>query len=188
MACASSHAVSRIDFSYDLPSSIGVGVIEKRIGLLPSQIPRPAPIELDKSTSPNGLALESRNRDSQHIETWKVNAVNMSNMFVLVYGLEWLGARLGSSGELRDIRREAPRKYTLGFARDAWGLSIADLWQELRDRTNMARLRARVERPTFEQIELIGLIAVRSTGGMVFQRANAFDLSGPIGYCQSDHS
>ena len=44
--------------------------------------------------SPSGWTLENRARCSQHIETWRSNAINLSRMFAAIYGADWLQERV----------------------------------------------------------------------------------------------
>ena len=54
--------------------------------------------------------------------------------------------------------------------------------QELRDITNVFRMRAHVERPTFAHIRSIGMTVVTATGLTVYRRPKTFDTRGPKGY------
>ena len=124
--------------------------------------------------------------DSQHIETWKVNATNMSKMFSLIYGSDWLGERLNAIERLRSLHVDTPRKFTLSFIRGAWG-SLNYRWgQEIKELTNILRLHAKVERPAFEQLKMIGMTIVSSPGATVFQKPNAFGLDDPLGFFQAE--
>ena len=110
----------------------------------------------------------------------------MSKMFCAVYGNEWFGERSLAIGKLRDMHLELPRKFTLSFIKDAWGTLNHRRGQELRELTNLIRLHAKVERPTFEQIKMIGLTVLQTTGAAVFQRPKAFDLVDPSGYFRAE--
>ena len=48
--------------------------------------------------------------------------------------------------------------------------------------TNILRMHAQVERPTFAQLRPIGITVVAATGMTVYQRPNTFDLRDPHGY------
>ena len=147
-----------------------------------SDFPSWTPSDFDKYNAPNGWNLENRARASQHIETWRVNALNMSRMFSAVYGLEWYDERALAVETLRSMHIEAPHKFTLAFIKEAWGTLNHRWTQEIKETTNLIRLHAKVERPTFEQIKMIGLTVIQSTGLTVFQRPKAFDLVDPGGY------
>ena len=144
------------------------------------------PSEFDKYVAPNGWALEPKGRATQHIETWRANALNMSRMFSSIYGNEWYGERAAAVGKLRDLHINEPRKFTLPVVKDAWGTLNRRWAQELKELTNQIRLHAKVERPTFEQIKLIGMTVIQSTGDALFQRPKAFDLDDPSGYSLSE--
>ena len=151
-----------------------------------ADFPSWTPSEFDKFAPTAGWTLETRNRPSQHVETWKVNAVNMSKMFAAVYGQEWLIERVLAVEKLRSMHIAEPHKFTLVFIKDAWGTLNYRWAQELRDLTNLIRWHAKVERPTFEQIKMIGLTVVPSTGLTVFQKPTTFDLDNPSGYFLSE--
>ena len=65
--------------------------------------------DFDRYTAPAGWSAWPRPRASQHIETWKINAVNMSRMFAAVYGAELLQERLGAIDYLRSLHVYYPR-------------------------------------------------------------------------------
>ena len=48
--------------------------------------------------------------------------------------------------------------------------------------TNVLRMHAQVERPTFAQLRSIGMTVVTSTGATVYQRPTTFRLTDPQGY------
>lgn len=52
----------------------------------------------------------------------------------------------------------------------------------MRDLTNILRMHAQVERPTFAQLRSIGMTVVTATGRTVYQRPTTFDLADPMGY------
>ena len=120
------------------------------------------------------------------METWRVNAVNTSAIFALIYGSERLEARVIAIGKLRQLRIESPRRFTLSFIRDSWVAVNYRRNQELRGLTNILRLHAKVERPTFEQLKLIGMAILQSTGEMAYRRPNAFYIDGHRGYFQAE--
>ena len=144
------------------------------------------PHEFDHYVCPSGWALENRPMCSHHIETWRINAINMSRMFAAVYGAEWLQERVGAVEYNRKLHLEAPRKYTLSFVRRSLG-TLAYRWgQELREMCNVLRLYAKDERPTFEQLKAIGVTLVTSTNLDLPQRPKTFDLPGPRGFFVSE--
>ena len=50
------------------------------------------------------------------------------------------------------------------------------------------RLNARVERPTFQKLQAVGMTAVAATGGDLLRRRDTFDVGSPAGYFRSDIS
>ena len=48
--------------------------------------------------------------------------------------------------------------------------------------TNMLRMHAQVELPTFAKLRSIGMTVIAATGRAVYQRPTTFDLAGPEGY------
>ena len=52
--------------------------------------------------------------------------------------------------------------------------------------SNTPRLYAKVGRPTFEQLELIGMPIAQVTGGVISQKPTAFDLNGLLVFFQSE--
>ena len=107
-------------------------------------------------------------------------------MFSVVYGVEWYDERESVVGELCEVHLESPRKFTLSFVKDAWVTHNRRWAQELCETTNLTRLYYKVERPTSEQLNLIGLAVVQATGQTAFHRPKAFDLADPSGYFQSE--
>ena len=138
--------------------------------------------DFDRFASPAGWQLEPRSRASQHVETWKINAINTARMFAAVYEEELLQERLGAIEYLRSLHIDYPHKYTLTFIRSTWGTLNYRWTQELRDMTNVLRMRAQVERPTFSQLRPIGMTIVTATGITRHQRPKTFDLQDPHGY------
>ena len=107
----------------------------------------------------------------------------MTKLFSAVYGQEWYDGRSIAIEKLRELHLEPPpHKYTLSFVKDARGTLNHRWGQELRELTNLIRLHAKVERPTFEQIKMIGLTVVQNSGTTAPQRPKAFDLVDPTGY------
>ena len=125
--------------------------------------------------------MEARSRGSLRVETWKINAGNMARMFAAVYGAELLQERSGAIDHLRPLHVDYPHKYTLQFTKCSWGTLNYRWVQELRDMTNVLRMRAQVERPTFAQLRPIGMTAVTATGMTVYQRPKTFQLTDPQG-------
>ena len=61
-----------------------------------------APLATSLNTRrPKGRALEPRARAPQHVETFRINAADMSRMFDVVYGAELFHGRMGAIGQLR---------------------------------------------------------------------------------------
>ena len=107
-------------------------------------------------------------------------------MFATVCGQEWFGERSLAIDKLRAMHIAEPRKFTLSFIKDSRGTLNYRRTQEWRDLANLIRWRAKVERPTFEQIQMIGLTVVPSTGHAIFQRPTTFELDNPSGYFLSE--
>ena len=88
-----------------------------------ADFPSWAPSEFYKYTPAAGWSLETKNRPSQHVGTWRVNALEMSKMFAAVYGQEWFAERSLDVEKLGTTHIAEPHKYTLAFIKDAWGSS-----------------------------------------------------------------
>ena len=58
--------------------------------------------------------------------------------------------------------------------------------QELRDLTNTLRLYAKVERPTVEQLNMIGMTVRLTSGVAIFQKPKPSDLNGKKGFSKSE--
>ena len=138
--------------------------------------------DFDKYVAPSGWTIAPRARASHHVETWKINATNMSRMFAAVYGGELLQERLDAIEHLRFLRVEYPHKYTLRFAKSAWRPLNYRWVQEMREMTNILRIHAQVEQPTFAQQRSIGVTVVTSTGETVYRLPKTPNLSDPAGY------
>ena len=80
-----------------------------------------APNDFDRYVAPSTWALEAKSESSQHIETWRTNALNMSRMFAAIYGVEYLEERAKCIERLRKMHLSYPHKYPLGFVKNAWG-------------------------------------------------------------------
>ena len=106
----------------------------------------------------------------------------MSRMFAAIYGSELLQERLDAAEYLRSLHIDYPHKYTLLFVRSTCGKLNYRWVQELREMTNVMRMYAQVERPTFAQLRSIGTTVVTAAGLTVYQRPNTFDLRGTKGY------
>ena len=155
---------------------------EEEYYLAESDFPTWPTRDFDRYAFPSGCPIEPRAREPHHVETWKINASNMARMFSAVYGAELLQERLGAIEYLRSLHIDYPRKYTLSSIRSAWG-TLNYLWvQELRDMTNILRMHAQVDRPTFAQLRSIGMTVVVSTWKTVYQRPTTFNLTEPPGY------
>ena len=125
-------------------------------------------------------------RASQHIETWKVNDTNMSRLFSLIYGSEWLGELLSAIQKLKSLHVDTPHKFALSFIRGACGSLNYRRGQEIVDLANILRLRVKVERPTFEQLKMIGVTIVQPSCLTVFRKPKACDLEDPSGFSLSE--
>ena len=144
------------------------------------------PNQFDSYLCPADWALESKTRQSAHIETWEVNSHNTSRLFAAVYGSERLNERLIAVEDLRALHVRDPRKYTLPFARGAWGTPNHRWIQEIEESTNLLRLHANVERPTFDQLKAIGMTIGPAAGVTIFRFPATFNLRGPNGYFQTE--
>ena len=141
-----------------------------------------APSEFDKYTSPSTWPLESKSKSPQHIETWCANSINMARMFCALYGAEYLGERINCIEHLRQMHLSYPHKYPLGFAKNAWGALNVRWVQDLRAMTDTLRLHAKVERPTFQQLQAVGVTIVDATGSTLYRRPDTFDVTNPQCY------
>ena len=48
--------------------------------------------------------------------------------------------------------------------------------------TDTLRLHAKAERPTFQQLQAVGMAIVSATGRTLFRRPDTFDMSSPASY------
>ena len=128
------------------------------------------PNQFDVYQPPNDWALGAKTRAPAHIETWRINALNMHKMFSLIYGAGHLGEGVSSVEDLRALHVREPRKYTLVFIRNSWN-ALNHRWiQEIKEKTNILRLHAHVERPTYDQLKSVGMIVDPATGRAIFQQ------------------
>ena len=144
------------------------------------------PHDFDHYVCPSGWALDNRPSCAHHIETWKVNSINKSRIFAGVYEAEWLQERVGAVEYIRNLHLETPRKYTLSIVSRSWGTRVYRRGQELREMRNVLRLYAKAERPTFEQLNDIGMTVVTSANLTSPQRSETFDLPDPLGFVVSE--
>ena len=145
-----------------------------------------APHQFDSYVAPSDWALETKARPAAHVETWKINAQNMSKQFPYLYGAEHLNERLQAVEDLRALHIREPHKYTLSFIEGAWGTLNYRCIQELKEPTNILRLHAGVERPTYDQLKAIGMTINPASGKTVFQMPSTFQVRGPLGYFQTE--
>ena len=75
-----------------------------------------------------------------------------------------------------------PHKYPLGFAKNAWGALNVRWVQDLRATTDTLRLHAKVERPTSQQLQAVGVTIVDATGSTLYRRPDTFDVTNPQCY------
>ena len=107
-------------------------------------------------------------------------------MFSAVYGSEHLAERLSAAEDLRAVHVREPSKYTLGFIRNASN-TLNHRWiQEIKEITNVLRLHAQVERPTYEQLKSIGMAIDLSTNKTISQRPDGFPERNGNGYFQTE--
>ena len=145
-----------------------------------------APHHVDSYVSPIDWALETKARPAAHVETWKINDQNMSKQSPQLYGSEPLNGRLQEVEDLRSLHIREPHKYTLPFVKGAWGTLNYRLIQELKEAANILRLRAVVERPTYDQLKAIGMTINPTSGKTIFQMPSIFQVRGPLGYFQTE--
>ena len=144
------------------------------------------PRDFDKYIAPSTWTLESKSKSSQHAETWRTNAVNMARMFSALYGAEYLDERVKCIEHLRQMHLSYPHKYPLGFVKNTWGTLNVRWVQDLKAMTDTLRLYAKVERPTFQQLQAVGMTVVTSTGETLYRRPDTFDMTSPTGYFVSE--
>ena len=141
-----------------------------------------APSEFDKFVAPSTWSLGPKSNASHHIETWRANATNMAMMFSAIYGVGYLEERLSCIEHLRHLHLSFPRKYPLGCARNARATLNVRWLQDLEAMTDTLRLYAKVERPTFQQLQAVGMTAVNSSGTTLFRRPSTFDMDSATSY------
>ena len=144
------------------------------------------PNDFDKYTSPSTWALEPKSKPSQHIETWRTNAINMSRMFAALYGVEYLSERILCIEHLRQMHLGYPHKYPLGFAKNDSGTLNVRWCQDLKAMTDTLRLHAKAERPTSQQLQAVGMAVVNATGMTLFRRPGTFDMTSTRSYFVSE--
>ena len=144
------------------------------------------PNHFDSYTPPCDWSREAKARPAAHIETWRINAQNMTTLFPAVYGAEHLLGLLSDVEDIRALHVREPRKFTLSLIRGARGTLNYRWIQELNELTNTIRLYAKVERPTFEQLKAIG-VTINPVGGQaIFRRPDTFQIRDPIGYFRTE--
>ena len=80
-----------------------------------------APNDFDKYTSSSSTwALGAKAKSSQHVETWRTNAINMTRMFAALYGVGYLNGRILRIEHLRQMNLNVPHKYPMGFVKNDW--------------------------------------------------------------------
>lgn len=142
---------------------------------------RREPNYFDIYTPPCDWSLGANAIPSAHIETWRINAQNMSRQFSAVYGAEHLSERLAAVEDLMSLHVREPRKFYLPFVRGALGELNYRRVQALKDLTNTIMLYDKVERPTFGQLEAIGMTIDPVDGHTIFKRPDAFFCKGSGG-------
>lgn len=143
------------------------------------------PNQFDTYSAPSDWDLEPKTRASAHIGTWEINAQNMTKLFGEVYGPEHVSERLQSVDDLRMLHVREHHKYTLSFIRNSWNTMNRRWIQAIKEPTNRLRLRAQVDRPTYDQLRSIGMTIDPTTGGTISQRPNVFNV-GDVGGLLSD--
>ena len=106
----------------------------------------------------------------------------MAQKFAAVYGSELMADRHSAIEELRSMHIAQPHKFTLQFVRNDWGALNHRWGQEIREPTNLLRLHAGADRPTFGRLRTAGMSIREGTGRTVYQRPTTFDLKRPDGY------
>ena len=110
----------------------------------------------------------------------------MARMFSALYGAEYRGERAQRIEHLRHMQLSYPHKYPLGFVKHAWGTLNVRWVQDLKAMTDTLRLYAKVERPTSQQLQAVGMTVVTSTGETLYRRPDTFDMTSPTGYFVSE--
>ena len=144
------------------------------------------PNDFDKYTAPATWSLGPKPKSSHHVETWRTNAINMARMFCALYGAEYLSERIECIEHLRQMHLSCPHKYPLGFVKNAWGTLNVRWVRDLKAMADTLRLHARVERPTFQQLQAVGMTIVEATGSTLYRRPDTFNVHDPWGYFVSE--
>ena len=110
----------------------------------------------------------------------------MARMFSAIYGAEYLEERLKCIERLRQLHLRFPRKYPLGFVRNAWATLNVRWVHDLKAMTDTLRLYAKVGRPTSQQLQAVGMTVVNSSGTTLFRRPDTFGMEGPTSYFVSE--
>ena len=106
--------------------------------------------------------------------------------FLGLYGYDRTNERLQAVGDLRLLHAREPRNYTLAFVRNSWN-TLNHRWvQEIKEGTNLLRLHARVDRPTYDQLKSIGMTIGPSSNKTIFQRPEVFNVIDVSGYFQTE--
>ena len=144
------------------------------------------PSQFDTYSAPGDWALEPMTRASAHIETWRINAQNMTKIAGAVYGPGRTSERLHAVEGIRSLHVREPHKYTMPFIRNAWNTLKHRRAQEIKEITNVLRLRARVDRPTYDQPKSIGATIDPNADRTIFQRPDVFNVRDVVGYFQTE--
>ena len=110
----------------------------------------------------------------------------MSRMSSVLYGVGYLVKRVNCIERLRQMRLSYPPTYPLGFAKNARGALNVRRRQDIRAMTDTLRVRAKVERPTLQQLQAVGMTVVATTGRALYRRPVAFGMIAPDGFFVSE--
>ena len=145
-----------------------------------------APNRFDSYVFPSDWTMGPKARQSPHIETWVAQARNISKMSASVYGSEHSNGRMLAVEELRALRVREPLKYTLAPIRDDWGELNHLRIQALKESTDILRMHANVDRPTYGRLSAIGMAIDPTTGAEIFTLPDTFNVRGANGYFQTE--
>ena len=88
--------------------------------------------------------------------------------------------------DLGALRVREPHKYTIPFIRNAW-FALNHRWaREIMAIANVLRLRARVDRPTYDQLESIGMTIGPLTRKTIFRKPDVSSVRADRGYFQTE--
>ena len=146
------------------------------------------PNDFDKYVAPSTWAMEAKSESSQHIETFRTNALNMSRMFPAIYCAEYIEEREKRIEHLGQMHLSYPRKYPLGFFKNVRGALNVRCAHDLNAMADTIMLHARAGRPTFQKLQAVSTTIVSPTCATLFRRPDTFDITIPTSYFFRDSS